>query len=40
MDRKNGLTLTELAEGVTVDDVKAATGCPFTVSNDLKTMIQ
>ena len=32
VDKKRGiLVLTELMEGVTVDDVKAATGCSFDV---------
>jgi len=31
-----GLTLTEVAPGHTVDDVRAATGCPFHVAPDLK----
>jgi 3-oxoacid CoA-transferase subunit B len=30
-----GLTLTEVAPGHAVDDVRAATGCPFAVSPDL-----
>lgn len=30
------LNLVELAEGVTVDDVKRATECPFTVSEQIK----
>jgi len=30
-----GLVLKELAEGVTVDDVKEATGCSFDVDSDL-----
>jgi len=33
-----GLVLTELAKGVTVEDVKAATGCPIKVSDDLCEM--
>jgi 3-oxoacid CoA-transferase B subunit len=33
IDRKNGgLTLIGLADGVTVDEVKAKTGAPFTVA--------
>lgn len=32
---EQGLTLVELAEGVTVDGVKAATGCPFGVAKKL-----
>lgn len=35
-----GLTLTELAEGFSVEDVKAATGAPLTIADDLKPMAQ
>ena len=38
VDKDTGLTLSEIADGVTVDDVTAATGCPFNVSPDLKPM--
>ena len=31
MDKERGLLLTELYEGVSVEDVKTATGCPFEV---------
>jgi 3-oxoacid CoA-transferase len=34
-----GLTLTELADGVTVDEVKAKTAAPFKVADDLKPML-
>lgn len=34
----NGLTLKEVAKGVTVDEVKAKTEAPFEVSPDLKEM--
>jgi len=34
----HGLILTEIAEGVTVDQVKQATQAPFTVASPLKTM--
>lgn len=37
--KKGGLTLTELAEGVTVDDVKSKTEAKFTVALELKSMI-
>ena len=30
--KDKGLRLTEISEGVSVDDVKASTGCPFEVS--------
>jgi 3-oxoacid CoA-transferase len=33
-----GLTLTELAEGVTVDDIRANTGCDFKVADELGVM--
>eukprot|EP00730_Choanoeca_flexa_P003382 TRINITY_DN11390_c0_g2_i1.p1 TRINITY_DN11390_c0_g2~~TRINITY_DN11390_c0_g2_i1.p1 ORF type:complete len:514 (+),score=158.45 TRINITY_DN11390_c0_g2_i1:71-1612(+) len=38
VDVKKGLTLVEHAEGVSVDDIKASTGAPFTVSDNLKPM--
>lgn len=38
VDRDKGLTLTELADGVTVEDVVQHTGCEFKVSADLKKM--
>lgn len=38
VDHENGLTLTELAPGVTVDEVIAATEAQLKVSPDLKTM--
>ncbi|GAD92751.1 succinyl-CoA:3-ketoacid-coenzyme A transferase 1 [Paecilomyces variotii No. 5] len=34
-----GLTLKEVAEGVTVDEVKAKTAAPFKVADDLKPML-
>eukprot|EP00744_Colponema_vietnamica_P008121 GILI01011608.1.p1 GENE.GILI01011608.1~~GILI01011608.1.p1 ORF type:complete len:555 (-),score=194.33 GILI01011608.1:209-1795(-) len=34
----NGMTLIELAPGVTVEDIKKVTGAPFTVSDKLKTI--
>ncbi|KAK3674573.1 hypothetical protein LTR78_005659 [Recurvomyces mirabilis] len=40
VDFTNGLTLIEHAEGVTVDDIKAKTEAPFTVSENLKVMQQ
>lgn len=40
VDAEKGLTLTEIAEGVSLDEVKAATGCPFHVAEDLKPMRQ
>lgn len=32
-----GLVLTEVAEGVTVDEVRSKTAAPFKVADDLKT---
>lgn len=41
VDRKTGgLTLTEVAEGLSVDDVKSKTGATFEVSKQLKSMEQ
>ena len=37
---ERGLVLTEVAEGVTVQEVVDATGCMFEVSPDLKPMGQ
>lgn len=37
---KNGLTLTEIAEGVTVEQVQKSTGCAVIVSPNLKAMQQ
>ena len=34
-----GLTLIEIAEGVTVDEIKAKTEAPFEVAEDLKPML-
>ena len=34
---RGGLTLTELAEGVDLDTVRAKTDAPFAVADDLKT---
>lgn len=39
VDFASGLTLVELAEGVTVDDVKAKTEAPFNVADDVKPML-
>ena len=40
VDQKKGLILTEVYDGLSVDDVKAATDAPFIVSPDLKPMAQ
>ena len=34
-----GLTLIELADGVTVDEVKSKTEAPFQVADDVKPML-
>jgi len=39
VDHEHGLTLKEIAEGQTVDEIKEATGCAFEVAPDLKTML-
>ena len=39
-DDKAGLTLLEHAEGVTVEEIRAKTGAPFTVSDKLCVMQQ
>ncbi|VVC96299.1 unnamed protein product [Leptidea sinapis] len=38
VDKEKGLTLTELAEGVKVEDIVASVGCEFDVSPELKPM--
>lgn len=39
VDRQNGgLELTDLAEGVTLDEVRAKTGCDFKVRSQLGSM--
>jgi 3-oxoacid CoA-transferase len=35
---RGGLTLVEIAPGVSVEDVRAATGCHIAVKDDLKLM--
>lgn len=40
VDKENGLTLTEVAEGVGVEDILMSTGCNFQVAEDLKPMGQ
>lgn len=40
VDKEEGLTLTEIADGIGVEDIIAATGCEFGVSPDLKPMVQ
>jgi 3-oxoacid CoA-transferase len=38
VDFTHGLTLIELADGVTVDEIKSKTEAPFKVSENLKSM--
>lgn len=38
VDKEKGLILTELAEGVKVEDIVASTGCEFSVAQKIKTM--
>uniref|UniRef100_A0A0K0FAB0 Succinyl-CoA:3-ketoacid-coenzyme A transferase n=1 Tax=Strongyloides venezuelensis TaxID=75913 RepID=A0A0K0FAB0_STRVS len=38
--KKDGLTLIEIKEGLTIDDIKASTGCSFKISKNLKPMGQ
>lgn len=40
VDFTDGLTLVEVAEGVTADEVKSKTEAPFKVADNLKTMEQ
>lgn len=40
VEKGKGLVLTEIAEGVTLDQVKEATGCEFVVADPLKPMMQ
>jgi len=40
VDKEEGLTLTEIADGIGVEDIIAATGCEFEVLPDLKPMVQ
>jgi 3-oxoacid CoA-transferase len=40
VDKEEGLTLTETADGTGVEDIIASTGCEFRVSPDLKPMVQ
>ena len=40
VDKKEGLTLMEHAEGVTVEEIRSKTGAPFKVSENLCVMQQ
>jgi len=39
VDFTDGLTLIELADGVTVEEVKSKTEAPFKVAADVKSML-
>ncbi|KAI9744972.1 MAG: hypothetical protein M4579_007678, partial [Chaenotheca gracillima] len=39
VDFTSGLTLIELADGVTVDEVRSKTEAPFNVADDIKPML-
>lgn len=39
VDHADGLTLIEIADGVTVDEIKSKTEAPFKVADDLKPML-
>lgn len=39
VDFTHGLTLIELADGVTVDEIKAKTEAPFKVADEIKPML-
>jgi 3-oxoacid CoA-transferase len=39
VDFATGLTLVEIADGVTVDEIKNKTEAPFRVADDLKPML-
>lgn len=39
VDITEGLSLVELAKGVSVDEIKAKTAAPFRVADDLKEMM-
>ncbi|KFM59368.1 Succinyl-CoA:3-ketoacid-coenzyme A transferase 1, mitochondrial, partial [Stegodyphus mimosarum] len=40
VDKENGLTLIEIADGITVEDIISTTACQFEISPDLKPMGQ
>lgn len=40
VDKENGLTLIEVAEGVGVEDILSTTGCNFQVAENLQPMKQ
>ena len=38
IDKEKGMTLIEIGEGFSVEDVKAATGCELNIPEDLPKM--
>lgn len=40
VNKEEGLTLIEIAEDVTIEDILTSTGCEFQVSPDLKKLEQ
>lgn len=40
VDKEAGLTLIEISEDVTIEDIITSTGCEFSVSPDLKKIGQ
>ena len=38
IDKDKGMTLSEIGEGFTVEDVKAATGCQLNIKENLQPM--
>ncbi|XP_044755680.1 succinyl-CoA:3-ketoacid coenzyme A transferase 1, mitochondrial [Coccinella septempunctata] len=40
VDKQKGLTLIEIAEGLSVEELKASTGCEFEISDSLRPMQQ
>ena len=39
VDFTTGLTLVEVADGTTIDEIKARTEAPFAISEDVKSML-
>jgi 3-oxoacid CoA-transferase len=40
IDKGQGLILTEIADGVKIDEIMKKTGCDFKIAEDLKPMGQ
>lgn len=40
VNKEEGLTLIEIAEGVEIADILSSTGCEFKISENLKPMLQ